>query len=751
MSDHLPDAPQNPDDKPLDVRQLFTNPDSLADAEREARARVQTTRAGHADTITGTVRLAHEVEDEAGIVELPVARRTLPTALLDREVWRHRIDVVVHAAGFHVARSPRYAWRLGHLSVLGAWTEFRTACGYLLATDFGHMIDEAKRHNYGEDHVAQLRADRRKEAKARRRENTTILGITGFTTYTTAVIALAEVWGMGIAAPFLIPALAFLYACGVRELGRRTEPFEVFEQAAAAEDAPLTDATINAVLHERKIFTDESHAIQLVGPIRETTINASLATFKLPSGITAQRLIANKNAIAEGLNVEPSWLDIEQDGHPSRVSMWIASSDPLAKARVSPLVAAPERQDVYNQGAMIGFTRRGRTFYLPLRHVMVLLGGMSRTGKGMILRNLICALGLDPRVNIRLAAGAKPGEHIGYASVCATFFGRRPDRVLALLQGLLAEALRREAYLEEQGRAKMNERDLELFPWEIAILDEAQEHTTDAEYGDDISQLLEKLSGFIAALNMTIILVTQDPDKNTVPRKYKSNSAVRAATKTGSPTQTNAILKEGATGAGMRAHELSRDVPGAAIADIDGLIGELLRSYFIEDDAYDGAEPIIRAGHKLRTAEGRAPGQFFDPVEAFLLERTGMSSVAGGPDGRGKPGRPTAATATLHRSLLTDLLDIFEAKGNPDRLRTVEILTALAAADPDTWSATALGVDEDDEKGWASKGGTKLNKDIAKELDGTGRTLTSGEWTKGGRGRGYFLAEVRAAAGIAPE
>ncbi|MET9932371.1 MULTISPECIES: hypothetical protein [unclassified Streptomyces] len=744
-------TPQNSGGEPMDIRQLFPNPDSLADAERVARDLVRTTRAGHADTVTGTIRLSHEIDDETEIVELPVARRILPTALLDREVWRHRIDVVVHAAGFHLARSPRYAWRLGHLSALGAWTELRTACGYLLATDFGHMIDDAKRHNYGEDHVAQLRADRRKEAKARRRENTTILGVTGFTTYTTAVIALAEVWGMGIAAPFLVPALAFLYACGVRELGRRTEPFEIFEHAAAAEDAPLTDATINSVLHERKIFTDESHAIQLIGPIRETTIDAALATFKLPSGITAQRLIANKNAIAEGLNVEPSWLDIEQAGHPSRASMWIASSDPLAKARVSPLVSAPERQDVYNDGVMIGFTRRGRTFHLPLRHVMVLLGGMSRTGKGMILRSLICGLGLDPRVSIRLVAGAKPGEHIGYAPVCATFFGRRPERVLALLQAELAEAYRREAYLEDQGRAKMSERDLEAFPLEVVILDEAQESLNDREFGDEIAELLEKLAGFAAALNMTFILVTQDPDKNTVPRKYKSNSAVRVATKTGSPTQTNAILKEGAVGAGMRAHELSRDTPGVAIADIDGLVGELLRSFYIEDDAYDGAEPIIRAGHKLRTAEGRAPGQYFDPVEAFLLERTGLSSVAGGPDGRGKPGRPTAAAATLNRSLLTTLLDIFDAKGNPDRLRTVEILTALAAADPGTWSAKALGAGEDDEKGWVSKGGTKITQDIGQELKDTGRTLTSKEWSKGGKGRGYLLAEVRAAAGIAPE
>ncbi|WP_432156889.1 hypothetical protein [Streptomyces sp. bgisy153] len=750
MTDRIPDNPQ-PDETPMDVRQLFPHPDALADVEREARARVQLTHAGYADTITGTVRLADDVDDDAEITELPVARRTLPTALLDREVWRHRIDVVVHSAGFHLARSPRYAWRLGHLSVLGAWTELRTACGYLLATDYGNMIDEAKRHNYGHDHVAQLRAERRKEGKARRRENTTILGLTGFTTYTTALIALATVWGMGVTAPFFIPAVGFLAACGVRELGRRTEPFEVFEQAAAAEDAPLTDFTLNQALRKVKVLGEEQVA-ELVGPIRSVAINACEATLKLPSGVTAPRVIAAHEALAEALNVEPGWLDIRQAGHPNRISMWIATSEPFADARVSPLVENPERQDAYSKGVPIGFNRRGEVVYLKLKHVMALLGGMSRTGKGMLLRSLICGLGLDPRVNIRLAAGAKPGEHIGYAPVCATFFGRRPERLLALLKAFEREALRREAYLEDQGRSKMGEEDLDEFPWEILIIDELKQYTGKGKpLAEDISQVIEDLAAFVAALNMSIVLSTQDPDKDTVPRGYKSNSGARMATRTGSPTQTNAILKEGATGNGMRAHELPPDRKGLTILDIDGLVGALIRSFIIEDEAYDGAAPIITAGRRLRETVNRAPGQFFDPIEAFLLEYTGLSSVGGGPGGRGKPERPTAAAATLHRSLLADLLDIFEARRNPDRLRTVEILAVLAEDDPETWSPKALGVSEDDEKGWASKGGTRLSEVIAQELDGTGRTLTSKEWTKGGRGRGYYLADVRAAAGIAPE
>ena len=247
----------------------------------------------------------------------------------------------------------------------------------------------------------------------------------------------------------------------------------------------------------------EEQIAELVGPIRSVAINACEATLKLPSGVTAPRVIAAHDALAEALNIEPGWLDIRQAGHPNRISMWIATSEPFADPRLSPLAENPERQDAWNKGVPIGFNRRGEVVYLKLRHVLALLGGMSRTGKGMLLRSLICGLGLDPRINIRLVAGAKPGEHIGYAPVCATFFGRRPERLLTLLKAFQQEALRREEYLEKQRRSKMSEEDLAQYPWEILIIDELKQYTGKAKpLAKEISDLLEDLAGFIAALNM---------------------------------------------------------------------------------------------------------------------------------------------------------------------------------------------------------------------------------------------------------
>ena len=80
-----------------------------------------------------------------------------------------------------------------------------------------------------------------------------------------------------------------------------------------------------------------------------------------------------------------------------------------------------------------------------------------------------------------------------------------------------------------------------------------------------------------------------------------------------------------------------------------------------------------------------------------------------------------------------------------------DYLAALAELDPEEWSADALGVSEGDERQLGRVGGRRLAEAISKALDGTGRTLAAREWTAGERGRGYFLSDVRTAAGLAPE
>ncbi|MFJ4866164.1 hypothetical protein [Streptomyces sp. NPDC088748] len=808
MTDISPEsAPGGPGDEriPDDLSTLFANdPASLDRLEKAARASVRDTRAGMADATTGSRReipvpvppaemvagglVFDDDQEHEGGAAVPAPRKSsggwkwqdaFPTGTFDSGVWAHRKKVFLHALARHAGHSHVYAWRLSKLSGLGMMAGARDSWHYYTAQEYADMVDTARRKNLNPDIIAALREERNETARARRRETMLVATTTAVLTVIAAAVAVADVYGLLASSPAAVLMLGILSAMGLREHKRRN-PDEALSQVFAmpfgtGPDVPLTDTLLNRVFRLAKVFTKDDQEITLTEPIRPAEIKGVEAKFKLPDEVTFSQVMAKREAIAAALDVEVHWLDIQQDGSPSRVSFWYCTSDPFGEARTSPLVDNPERTDVWKRGILIGFNRRGLPIYLKLRHVMALLGGMSRTGKGMILRNLICGLGLDPRVNLRLVAGAKPGEHRGYAPICSTFFGRRPERLIALLDALLAEAYRREDYLEEQGRAKLGEKDLDLFPLEILIIDEYKQYAsssirlpdpTDEEgrrtfkAADRIAEQLEELAAFAAALNITVLVSTQDPDANTIPRGYKSNSGARVATRTGGSVQTNAILKDGATGAGLRAHDIPESLKGGAIVDIDGAPGEIIRGFFIEDEEYDGAADIIAAGRELREELGRAPGQFADQVEEYLIAVTGASSMAGGPTGSGRPG-PRTGTAVLEKTtVLTLMLDAFAKAGNVDRLRTADLLQHLAVLDPDTWSWEALGVDEVPEdhedfktatSAYNRAGGRRLAEEIAKDLEGTDRELVTREWTVAPRGRGYLLADVRTAAGIAPE
>lgn len=322
---------------------------------------------------------------------------------------------------------------------------------------------------------------------------------------------------------------------------------------------------------------------------------------------------------------------------------------------------------------------------------------------------------------------------------------------------MIEEADRREAVLEEEGRAKFGERDLDRFPLEVLIIDEFPQYTMSRErildpsdekgkrtllIGEEIEHRLSKLAAYCTALNMDLVLLAQDPDASTVPRGFRNNTGSRTAFRTNSAAQTNAILKDGSTGAGLRAHDIKVSQPGVAIVDLDGAEGELIRTFYVPDDRAEGEAdpiaPVIAEGVARRQAAGIPVGHHGDPIEEYLVRYTGLSSAAGGPTGSGRPG-PVDEDDDQVDGVLGLLLDLFERAGNPPYLKTADILTGLASAEPDAWEAIA--------EGDARTAGRKLREALADALP-EGRELAPVErsW-----GRGYLLADVRAAAGIAPE
>ncbi|MEU7354481.1 hypothetical protein ABZ663_29565 [Streptomyces albidoflavus] len=718
-------------------------------------------------------------QDEPPVKSQP--QPVLPEVFTDPEARRHQLAVVRHSLVRHGVRSPVYAGRALGVVGLGARAAVRDSWSYVTAGEYGELIRQVRESGAGAEHIADLRAERAQKAGARRRESATVWSATGVATYAASVLALGQAWSLALVFPALLPVMATLYALGRREIRGRLAEGETFALTdlpadSQAEERPLLGAdTINGAFHDAGLLKGDQQ-VSLVGSVRAVQMDAAEARIRLPRTLTAEKVLGEKAKLASALGVHVTWLDIAETAEPGVLSLWVAASDPLATSALSPLLEDPESVviDVWRKGIPFGRNRRGEVVHMPFRHVNGLIGGTTRSGKGMALRSIIPGLGLDPRVRIRLVVGAKPGEHRAYAPVTSTFFGKRPVRLLDLLDAMIEEADRREAVLEDEGRAKFNEKDLERFPLEVLIVDEFPQYTmskeripdpTDEEgrrtlkVGEEIEHRLSKLAAYCTALNMDIVLLAQDPDAATVPRGFRNNTGSRTAFRTNSATQTNAILKDGSTGAGLRAHDIKVSQPGVAIVDLDGAEGELIRTFNVPDDRdedeADPIAPVIAEGVARRSAVGCLAGQYEDRIEQSLLAWTGQTSAAGGPTGSGRPGSPEDAE-TGPVGILADMLAVFAAVGQPERMRTSNLLQGLAARDSATWSPEALGVDSADSEdpadlaAYVRTGGTELRRQINEALDGTGRSLAPKGWSAGGRANGYYLAEIRAAAGIDP-
>lgn len=732
----------------------YRDPETLTRIEEAARDAARTTPAGLPDLTTGTVRLdkvdapaGTPAEDEAGVLEILDERdgwnlRTLiPESLTDPGVWRQRRAEWLNAAGFHALRSPVYLWRAAKVSALGARVGTRDAWSYLVATEYGDIADKVRRTKAGPEHIADLRADRRKEAKARRREPLTVYGLTGCTTYTAALLALGETWGWVMAAPVLLPVFGVLYALGRRELIRR-QPDGTF----ALMDAPdftgagvLTDEGLNAALRARNVgILKDGEEVTIRGFIaREPGDKASVVRFDLPrsAGKTAKEVAAKREPLAAALAVDAIQLSIRQDGHEGGVYMRVADSHPFGGDPVPSPLETAERWNIWD-GAPTFVDETGSITAIELLFFGLLVGAMPRQGKTFTARAAAAAAVLDPLCRMIVADG-KGGKDWSATALLAE----------AYIRGVTEPAVRRLTHVLEDLVREMEEgydalfelpdevcpegkltpeitRDHKIYPV-VLIIDELQRYLEDEgkeeeddklTYGKRIEKALITLAKVGPAVGLIPILASQKPTGDAVPSALRDAIPQRIAHLCATYQMSDSVLGTGSSASGWNAKDLAPAFKGMGIhADETGL--RFMRSLLIK---LPGFRAICERGRALRIEAGTLAGE--------AAGQAGRAARVGG--------------------ILADLIAVFEDRKNPERLATAEILDGLAELDPATWAPAALGVGEEDQAAYARTGGTALRKRLDEALDGTDRTLAVRSWTSGGRANGYYLADLRKAAGM---
>ncbi|MET9728436.1 FtsK/SpoIIIE domain-containing protein [Streptomyces zaomyceticus] len=417
----------------------------------------------------------------------------------------------------------------------------------------------------------------------------------------------------------------------------------------------------------------------IIEPLTRQADGTANVVVDLDDTVTA--LKGKAEALAGALRRDVSMVDVSKGTHANQARIWLADTDPFEGTRPSPLLQAPGPIDAWKDGVPVGWGKRGNTVRLLVRNQHTLIGGTTRSGKGVGMANLLAGAAMDPRINLRIVAGKENGEFdsLGRSGVAATYFKPNPARLLALTKALIADMDRRNRLLGKLGKSKMTEDTImQLGGIELIVIDEVATYTSPGSH-DDRDQLLENLMQIAAVATgagILLVLTTQLPQVDIIPTRLSMNCGTKWAMKVDSGTQSNTILGSGLAGSGgPDASKFDPPRPGLGWLNNPFAGGtDLARSFDLDEDERGEITLLMKHAAKLRDDAARLAGQWDDPIERYLTEKTGLSSAAGGPERNGSPGR--VGGPRTDELLVSRTIDVM-VDAKVDRMKTEPLTEAL--------------------------------------------------------------------------
>jgi S-DNA-T family DNA segregation ATPase FtsK/SpoIIIE len=585
------------------------------------------------------------VEDLPDVVEGTVVEHQSKAV---RPAWFESQKARVEAAKRHAKANNFYApWvPRGYLNLMRRWADGWT-------DDYPQMIQTAR------EALAAAKDDVDEQTKLKatvqqRRDDYRMhrLVYSGKTAAWGSVIGASGTVGLAVGGLWVDLALAVAgYATGAwnGRSGTWTPPGA--PQLNAAETAAaLDDETLQKAVNECGF----RGAIRIVQPTQTNPDGSSVTVFDMPGASTAAELKKKLASLAAALGRDVSMVDVTKAGLEGRVSLWMSDTPPFDTPRPSPLMTLLGPLDAFDQGVPVAWNKRGEPVILPINNSSFVIAGGTRSGKGVGASNLIAGAAMDPRINIRIVAGKENGEWNAYAKagVASTYFKPSPQRLLALLKAEIADKNRRERTLDKLSKSKVTADTIsKVGGIELLVIDEVATYTRPGKpLRDEILEALIELSAVAAGAGILLVLITQYPEVDVLPAALAMNCMTRWAMKVDSATQSNAILGGGASGMGRDSSKFDPPLPGLGWL-VNGFAGitDLARSFDLDEDKRGEISELMLRAAKLREKARRLAGQWDDPIERMLLAETGLSSMAGGPERNGYPGRAAGATTPEQR------------------------------------------------------------------------------------------------------
>jgi DNA segregation ATPase FtsK/SpoIIIE, S-DNA-T family len=540
----------------------------------------------------------------------------LPPWLRGRDAMRHHATraggYAWHAARYHGLRSPLYAgqalfWALVGVARLGAmWVRW-----WLFSVPLEVWQDAIAD---GHRHWHKTKAVHAQTAKTRAGISLAVL--------VAALVAGQLAWAHAprwvwlAAAAAVVPVLAWV---GRPEGARIVKPAHV---PAAYEMLTLdvvTRALASLSLPGINRWLKEGHPIDYTTPVKQDGPGFRVS-MNLPYGVTAAQIIDKRPEFASGLRrpLGAVWPEAGTEEHEGFLDLWVGQQD-VSKAKAPPWpLLRSGAVDIFRPFPF-AFDVRGRKVLAPLAYTNWLLGSIPRQGKTAAVRVLVCGVALDPLAEQWIHELKGTGDLDPLEAVCHRFVSGIDDESI----GYAAESLRllRAEIQKRSPRVKglpldlcpekrvtreiAKRRSLRLWPI-VCTIDEAQNLFAHPKFGKQAAEDAEFIIKVGPAMGIILILATQRPDKDSLPKGISANVGTRFCLHVTGQVETDMILGTSAYKQGLR--------PTAFRPEVDAGLGYLkgatpapkvCRTYFLDVPA---AKAVVARARAARERAGTLTG-----------------------------------------------------------------------------------------------------------------------------------------------
>jgi DNA segregation ATPase FtsK/SpoIIIE, S-DNA-T family len=333
--------------------------------------------------------------------------------------------------------------------------------------------------------------------------------------------------------------------------------------------------------------------------------DGTYAQIRLPMGVTAEMVAAKRATLAAnlgraGLETWPTKGD--EDGI---LDLWVADKGKLG-AGAGPWPLLHDGTVNVFEGVPLGKSQRGAVIYAPLFEANYLIGGRPGQGKSSAMRTLLLGAALDLTVELWVFVMGQSPDFKPFTPRLSRYQMGMDDKVAEAatqaLGDLLTEMERRGKVLEHQpGSPPKTSRKLADKPklglhQLVCAIDECHELFMHPKYGKQAVEQAVRLIKRGRKYGITLILATQSPTKDSIPKEVTRNVSCGLAFSVGDHVANDGLLGAGKYRAGIRATDLRMKTDrGTCVAvGVTDATFELVNTFYIPfEEGLDMVTPVI--------------------------------------------------------------------------------------------------------------------------------------------------------------